>query len=365
MKIKFLSYNILQKPVGIVEEGKNEYKSARMEILGNELKNYDIICLQECFNYQNYRVYNFLKKLEKNGFKYFLKHDSPKFHKYQTIDSGLMILSKFPIVDSLKKIFVVGVYNDGLIDKGMLYAKIQVDADIDEEKEEEKKKLNNKDQKNINEEVEKKKKYIHVINIHTQAVYMYKPLQFKYCCFIKNLVQLLDIKKFLKKKIESIPDKDLILLAGDFNIEANKLADEDFIKFFKFINYNPKFINLDEIETMYDYFESIVNYNNKIFHLNNIYADHHKKHAITFGKFHKDENGNIICNETVLTRKDETQDNASLDHIFHVKKMNSKNKCLFKIVDKSACIEEFYVEDEKHVFTQLSDHFGISCEIIY
>lgn len=336
-KIKFLSYNILQKPVGIVEEGKNEYKTARMELLTIKIKDYDIICFQESFDFLNYRTHNFLKKLEKLGFKYFLRHNSTKFTKFQSLDSGLMIISKFPIVDSEKKIFTVGVYNDGLVDKGMLYAKIEI----------------------------RKNKFIHVINIHTQAIYMYKPLDFKYCCFFKNLVQMIDIKTFLKEKLKNISDEDLVLMGGDFNIEVNKLIEEDFRKFFNFIDYDRKLLNFNKLKTKFEYLESIFNYKNDIFSLNHLYMDHHNEHAITFGKLIKNDSGINIPNEIVLTRKDEREDNSSLDHIFEVKKFNKKKKSFFKIVDKSAAIEEFFVKDDQYVFTQLSDHFGLSCEISF
>jgi len=83
--------------------------------------------------------------------------------------------------------------------------------------------------------------------------------------------------------------------------------------------------------------------------------------------------------ELVLTHRDDLGSRQSLDYIFecfydeeinklqlfnkklHIKKESLKVERFFL---KSLQLEDYY-DDTKRVYTQLSDHYGLSCSLIY
>lgn len=52
--------------------------------------------------------------------------DSPPFNTLHLIESGLLIASKYPIINSEFLPFFSGTNVDGLLHKGILYAKIEI-----------------------------------------------------------------------------------------------------------------------------------------------------------------------------------------------------------------------------------------------
>lgn len=121
--IKILNHNIYQKPMGF-NTTANEYKSQRAELYIDRVKEYDILCLQECFQAWNPRYSQIIKDLDKNQFHYLAKGDIPKFNNVTVCDSGIIIASKYPIIDSEFLSFEYGVELDAMVNKGILYAKI-------------------------------------------------------------------------------------------------------------------------------------------------------------------------------------------------------------------------------------------------
>eukprot|EP00003_Mantamonas_plastica_P009730 TRINITY_DN19098_c0_g1_i1.p1 TRINITY_DN19098_c0_g1~~TRINITY_DN19098_c0_g1_i1.p1 ORF type:complete len:136 (-),score=44.88 TRINITY_DN19098_c0_g1_i1:3-410(-) len=86
-------------------------------------------------------------------------------------------------------------------------------------------------------------------------------------------------------------------------------------------------------------------------------------HPVTFGD--KDKDGNDV--ESVLTNPSELGIQHSLDYIFHYTTADDDNDNLESRTGTfvhpnidSVKVENMFVEDE--LVTQLSDHFGISCE---
>lgn len=79
----------------------------------------------------------------KAGFLYQAMSEEPSLFSSYLTDGGLLIMSRFPIVESEFRPFPYGVLCDAISYKGVLYAKIQLG--------------NNK--------------YLHLFNTHTQATY--------------------------------------------------------------------------------------------------------------------------------------------------------------------------------------------------
>jgi len=103
------------------------------ELLVTDLPNdIDIICFQEVFNEQAWTILN--HSLAKAGFNYFLydPHDqfvkSSTFHFLPLINSGLYMASKYPIRNSKFISYKSAYLEDGLCNKGILMAEIEIDS---------------------------------------------------------------------------------------------------------------------------------------------------------------------------------------------------------------------------------------------
>ena len=95
-------------------------------------EDYDIICLQECFDTFTHRQFDLIEKLEKAGFKYVNTSDKPGFCEPKMIDGGIVVMSKFPIVESNFYDYGTMGQSDGLSKKGILYCRIQIEVPEDE-----------------------------------------------------------------------------------------------------------------------------------------------------------------------------------------------------------------------------------------
>ena len=135
----------------------------------------DIICIQECFSSITYNKRHLLKKFP--DYNYVIP---PKFFSFPRMTcSGLVILSKYNIVDHDSITFKFCKLEDCLSNKGMLLAKI---GDV------------------------------WILNVHLQND------------DIKTVVQFLQIKQ-IKKYIDNLRKKhpkDKIILVGDFNVDIKQ-----------------------------------------------------------------------------------------------------------------------------------------------
>jgi hypothetical protein len=104
--------------------------------------------------------------------------------------------------------------------------------------------------------------------------------------------------------------------------------------------------------------------------------------VITINSFHKNKNYHPItyadidpeCGlyEYCLTHKDDIGSRQTLDYIFEcyfnedINEVADKKRRLF-IDSESFRIEKFLINQEgsKKVYSQLSDHYGLSCELVY
>jgi len=103
------------------------------EMIVTDLPNdIDIICFQEVFNEHAWNILN--QALAKAGFNYFLydPHDqfikSSTFHFLPLINSGLYMASKYPIRNSKFVSYKSAYLEDGLCNKGILMAEVEIDS---------------------------------------------------------------------------------------------------------------------------------------------------------------------------------------------------------------------------------------------
>lgn len=192
--IRVLTYNIFLRPP-LAKNNENDWKDDRLEDFLKLLHNYDVICLQEIFGAYNSRKNKLIRAATKNGLFFYVEQNAPSFYSRYIADGGLLILSRFPIVNYSVYFFNYGVLSDSLAQKGALYAQIEIGGGL-----------------------------LHLFNTHTQASYindLHDLFEASYSTRMDQIKQLADfISDVLNKHYDS--SKDLALLCGDMNIDALK-----------------------------------------------------------------------------------------------------------------------------------------------
>lgn len=109
-------------------EFRHEFKNRRAEHLATQLKNYDFITFQEVFEKFNWRKDYILSEAEKEGLYY--KYTLPPWpfctQAFQKpwFDSGLINMSRFPIVYKDFIVYKNMMLQDAFAQKGVLYTRI-------------------------------------------------------------------------------------------------------------------------------------------------------------------------------------------------------------------------------------------------
>lgn len=342
-KIKLLSYNIFMRPPLICTNG-NDYKNERLELLVNKISEFDIICFQEIFHNYTYRRKALCDSAKFSGFIYQgIPPDQPFFSKHM-VGSGLLTLSKYPII---KKIFFPFGFNsgvDGLSYKGVLYTKILVGADPRRHR----------------------MKFMHLFNIHTQSSYSHTYEKGQHSNFKARLDQICEIRKTVNfcLSLHSNLDKknpenfsDTVLIAGDFNVNSRaknlpKVFDLADKKAQKWIDSQPG-EDFDEYEYLIHVL-STFGRDKVIDHL----LESTKEHPVTFGDSYITDSGVKLPRDVALSGKGDFCTEQSLDYFFEIIPMK-KSKPNFKPDNEQGYskVREFFVE--KNVFCQLSDHYAV------
>lgn len=107
-----------------VKTNESDHKDARLEEFVKKLEDFDIVCNQEVFSTLNSRKQRLISYAQKAGFLYYATSDPPSFFSGYATDGGLVILSRFPIIECEFSPYPYGVLSDSLSYKGVLYAKI-------------------------------------------------------------------------------------------------------------------------------------------------------------------------------------------------------------------------------------------------
>ncbi len=102
----------------------SDFKDARLDEYVKQLENFDIICQQEVFSTMTTRKQRLITYAKKAGFNYHVVNEYPSLFSGYATDGGLLILSRFPIIESGFEPYEYGVVSDALSYKGVLYAKI-------------------------------------------------------------------------------------------------------------------------------------------------------------------------------------------------------------------------------------------------
>jgi endonuclease/exonuclease/phosphatase family metal-dependent hydrolase len=191
-EIKILTYNIFMRPP-LVKNNENDWKNERLSDFFNQIANYDIICLQEMFGSFNSRKQMFIRAASLAGFFFYVDTNSPSFVSRYMVDGGLLIISRFPIVETSYLQFRYGVVADSLAEKGIIYTKIRI-----------------------------KNSFLHLFTTHLQASYFDSTEGNFLISFQTRMAQIKQINHMMVDilKTQYNKKKDKILLVGDLNVDA-------------------------------------------------------------------------------------------------------------------------------------------------
>lgn len=190
-EIKVLTLNLFLRPPGIRTNG-SDYKDLRTACFLQQFSaSYDVLCLQEVFSTLSRRKSFIIATAKEQGFLYSFESPSPNLFRGQLTDGGLLILSKFPIVDSDFVTYSDSFGPDILSSKGAIYVKLHTRL-ID----------------------------LHVFTTHMQSSY----LTSDYTEFLRYRItrrsQLKELKEFIDRKI--LTSTEPVIITGDFNIDGKE-----------------------------------------------------------------------------------------------------------------------------------------------
>ena len=337
--VRLLSYNFFLRPPPVNNNG-SDYKNERLKDFIEFLPEFDIICFQEIFTTLTDRKHQMIREAAKSGFKYHVSSKPPSFLSEYITDAGLLILSRYEIVECDYYDYYLNISGDAPSNKGIIYAKI---------------KINNR--------------YLFLFNTHLQSTYFDESQSNINDTIQVRTKQTEELINFVYNKLLTFPrdeiEKGLVLIVGDFNIDAHNnqfLREKYKLPKYKITEYEllrKKFSKLGTaIDIMYK------KYNN---------------HLYTFGNNDRPEY------DQVLTGKAEFNLKQTLDYMWEIipdyelniyskgyikLNQNSEQKQLNKnaedndkinVLYNTFKVQEFLVKNR--TYQQLSDHFGISVEL--
>lgn len=188
VNLRILSYNLFLLPnpffYNLLDHPHSDYKNDRCLLISKIIKNFDIILFQEVHPGHNYRCNFIIDEARKYGLPYHYYHLGPSFLSKYCLSNGLLIISRFPILETDCISFSQSKSYDNFMEKGSLYAKIKLSHKIPP---------------------------IHIFNSHLQSSYSKE----KTWETIRDK-QLKELNVFMKSKCNFL--KDYIISGGDFNI---------------------------------------------------------------------------------------------------------------------------------------------------
>ena len=337
--VKILSYNFFARPPPINTNG-TDYKNERLNDFIELLPNFDILCFQELFTTFNDRKHKMIREGAKVGLKYYLSTKAPSFFSKYITDSGLLILSRYEIVENDSYNYYINISGDAPSSKGILYAKIKIND-----------------------------KYLFLFNTHTQASYYDESSKNINSTIQVRTAQTEELINYVYNKLLNIPkeqvNKGCVLIVGDFNIDAhdNKMLREKYsIPKYKITEYELLKKKLNKLGTAIDLMKKKYN-----------------EHLYTFGNNDKPEY------DKVLTGKGDFNMKQTLDYMWEIipnynldiyqksqgqfniltesedEKSDDEENSKIKVLYDTFKVEEFLVKNRP--YQQLSDHFGISVEL--
>lgn len=276
-RLNILTYNFLIRPPPINYNG-DDYKDERIDRFAKDfMSDYDIIAFQEVFGLLSKRRERIIQLGATKGLGYSHMSPAPPLMGFPAItDGGLLILSRFPIVESDSFTFSRGIDADQLACKGALYCKIQL----------------------------KPKVFLHVFTTHLQADYE-KNLHQKSNGNTPNQLMRFDQLKMLMRFIRSktLNDTHQIIVLGDFNINS-RLSPTDGSDSAEYL----KALEIMQMQGLYKVHDL----------LKEVSKD--STHPVTICDSVENIDGSLTPTEPHLTPKNEYHWRRSIDYIFNLER---------------------------------------------
>ena len=339
-ELKFLTYNIMLKPSDLLILN-NEYKAERSKLFAaNYLAAFDLVCFQETFDTCHSIKEQLLEAAAELGFSHFVKSAAPPLLSTFSVDGGLTILSRKPIVAADELTFPPGYGLDRVSSKGCLYAAVEVAPG----------------------------KRVHVFNAHTQAHYCFHGEEKVYVYRLKRLNQLMRMRAFVAEMLrEHFVEGDLAVMCGDFNVDWNveEMYRDYACMLSKVHELDASFLR--PFENEYDLVMDFFHFRNDAFKLTNVFLEQNGQQAVTYADYEVDPiSGERIPKETVLTSPNENCIKNGFDYIFRVEVFDESGKAMpsgIEFKENTCKTEEF--KTDVGFLTHLSDHYGVSATIRY
>ncbi|ELP84309.1 sphingomyelinase C precursor, putative [Entamoeba invadens IP1] len=304
--LRILTYNMYLRPM-LVSAAGHDHKDSRLRVFCNDrLQDFDVVCFQEVFKELNWRREKLLKKAKKAGFKWRIQTEKPLFPLF-LVDAGLVIISRFPIVEKDFRMYTRGIYADAVASKGVLYAKIEVQPN----------------------------RYIHVFDTHTQADYTLdlekaKPSR------ERRMVHVKEYAEFVQEKTTG--NNYPAICCGDFNVNGRAGTD-----------------GTTESVEYKEFLQTFVVPNGELIDL--LLRDNHGVQPVTFGDSFVDASGTETPFDTEITYEEQCMDKSRLDYIFQLKREGEEPQ----LTCKNCRVDKFPVKGRKFPF--MSDHFGVTVDV--
>ncbi|KAJ2711970.1 hypothetical protein H4R19_002994 [Coemansia spiralis] len=346
-RVRVLTQNMYMRPP-FVHSNQGDWKDARLDFfIERILPNYDVVCLQEMFEYASSRRSRLLAAAEKLGFRYYVVSER-KFLWSLGIDGGLAILSRLPVVATDSFEYQRGIGPDWLARKGVMYAKLAVRV-----------------------EGAAAPTHVHVFTTHTQA--SYGEVHITQPDVKRRLAQLHEFHNFME---EVLPRHraagEPVILTGDFNVDSrdHKLTDADHIHYER--DAEDGVATSDEGKAMMDVLQGhgidpalLGPDNTDAFKAKTIIELHdtlHERlgyHPVTFGNIIVDKDGTVHPRDTVLTNKQDNMVMHSIDYVLWHNPGTSASGIVAALHD--VAVAPHFTPEQP--FSQISDHYGVRAEL--
>ncbi|KAI8343128.1 Endonuclease/exonuclease/phosphatase [Chlamydoabsidia padenii] len=350
---RLLTLNIFMRPPGI-KNNWSDYKDDRLDyIIHHILPHYDIIAFQESFGFATRRKDELIKQARlKYGFNHHV--ESPRKYPWDiSVDGGLLVLSKFRITQADIIQYPRGTHSDWLSRKGALHAFIELTPSH----------------------------RFHLYTTHTQASYDLNNVINLGDTYIR-LGQFAQLHEFVDNTARQVDqqngimDNTPIMILGDLNVDAavhpsgKPVTDHSvessvhykmMTNVLKGTGVDPKDLGLSDGDDK----KKIFSHPWVMKDLVDVVYQHYGYHPVTFGDVDVVDD-RVVPGELVLTDHDQLMTVQSIDRVYWA----ARNYTSVYLQDPR--VEPFKVKEnpdlsqqerERLLFTQISDHYGVSCSI--
>ncbi|KAJ2546114.1 hypothetical protein EV175_005719 [Coemansia sp. RSA 1933] len=347
-EVRVLTQNMFMRPP-LIKNNKSDWKDARLDyFIEHILPNYDVVCLQEMFEFASSRRSRLIAAAQKLGFGFYAASER-QFVWNLAIDGGLVILSRFPVVATESLVYTRGTGPDWIPKKGVVYTKIAVHA-------------------KGAALTEPPATHVHVLTTHTQA--SYGDVVITQPDVKIRLSQLHEFHGFL----ESVLPKhraagEPVVLTGDFNVDTrnHELSDPAKVPYERDVEdgvatsdegaammavldgygIDPSALGPDNTDTFKG--KTVIEFHDTLY-------ERLGYHPVTFGNIVVDEQGQVHPRETVLTTQQDNMVMHSIDYVLWHNPEAHAGGIVAAIKDVG--VTPNFTPDQP--FTQISDHYGVS-----